>query len=72
MVTFVATSMLALSLYYIIDITLYTLLLYFVLCSVGSAHTGQVLSMEFDEVGYNLITYGSDDTVRLWDTFSGK
>lgn len=39
--------------------------------TVGCAHTGQVLAMEFLETGYGLLTYGSDDTVRLWDTFTG-
>ena len=37
----------------------------------GSAHTGQVLAMEYLETGYNLLTYGSDNTIRLWDTFTG-
>lgn len=50
----------------------YKLSLSFYFLAVGVAHTGQVLAMEFSETGYNLISYGSDETVRLWDTFSGN
>jgi len=39
--------------------------------SAGAAHTGYVLSLEFLENGYHLLSYGSDNMIRLWDTFTG-
>lgn len=42
-------------------------------CSaINTAHNGHVNGISFAPDGLHLLTYGTDDRLRLWDTFTGK
>ena len=38
----------------------------------NTAHNGHVNGISFSPDGLHLLTYGTDDRLRLWDTFTGK
>nr|CAB3243396.1 CKN1 Cockayne syndrome 1 homolog [Phallusia mammillata] len=40
--------------------------------SAGTAHTGTVNSIRFNDDGRYLLTYGTDDRMRLWNTDTGE
>ena len=40
--------------------------------AINTAHNGHVNGISFSPDGLHLLTYGTDDRLRLWDTFTGK
>lgn len=40
--------------------------------AINTAHNGHVNGISFSPDGLYLLTYGTDDRLRLWDTFTGK
>jgi len=40
--------------------------------TINTAHNGHVNGISFSPDGLHLLTYGTDDRLRLWDTFTGK
>ena len=40
--------------------------------AINTAHNGHVNGISFSPNGLHLLTYGTDDRLRLWDTFTGK
>lgn len=40
--------------------------------AINTAHNGHVNGISFSSDGLHLLTYGTDDRLRLWDTFTGK
>lgn len=40
--------------------------------TISTAHNGHVNGISFSHDGLHLLTYGTDDRLRLWDTFTGK
>ena len=40
--------------------------------AINTAHNGHVNGISFSHDGLHLLTYGTDDRLRLWDTFTGK
>ena len=39
---------------------------------VHTAHNGHVNALCFTEDGLHLVSFGTDDRLRLWDTMSGR
>ena len=39
---------------------------------VHTAHNGHVNALSFTEDGLHLVSFGTDDRLRLWDTMSGR
>ena len=40
--------------------------------TINTAHNGRVNGISFSPDGLHLLTFGTDDRLRLWDTFTGK
>ena len=40
--------------------------------TINTAHNGHVNGISFSPDGLHLLTYGTDDRLRLWDMFTGK
>ena len=40
--------------------------------TINTAHNGNVNAISFSPDGLYLLTFGTDDRLRLWDTFTGK
>ncbi|EDO36406.1 predicted protein [Nematostella vectensis] len=41
-------------------------------CNTRTAHNGHINSICFTSDGLNILSYGTDNRLRLWDTFTGK